>query len=175
MTIPIRAAIITVSDRSARGEREDQSGPCLKGLLEDLQAEVIAYRIVPDDRDLLRKVLCHIADKFACDVILTNGGTGMALRDVTPEATRDVIEREAPGLAEALRFEGWKKNPHAVLSRGVAGIRGRTLIVNLPGNPEAVREALEVLAPILPHAVLLLRGEVSDCKQALSSSSYSHR
>lgn len=154
----IRAAVVTVSDKGYAGEREDVSGPLLAGLLRDLGVEVVAQTIVPDEPGQIQETLAHLADDLAVDLVLTTGGTGFTPRDRTPEATRAVIERETPGLAEMLRMEGYRRTPLAVLSRGTAGLRGRTLIINLPGNPKAVREGMEVLAPILPHAVQMARG-----------------
>lgn len=157
----MRAAVITVSDRSARGQREDVSGPTLGRLLEAAGNEVVAYRVIPDERRVIAATLAELADGGAVDLVITTGGTGPALRDVTPEATGDVLEREMPGLAELLRHEGIKHTPFAVLSRGRAGIRGRTLVINLPGSPKAVEECWEVLAPLLPVAVALIRGEAA--------------
>jgi molybdopterin adenylyltransferase len=155
---PIRAGVVTVSDRGHAGEREDVSGPLLADLLRKMGAEVVSRTIVPDEQAQIERALVALADEAQADLVVTTGGTGPAPRDGTPEATRAVIEREMPGLAEALRFEGYRKTPLAVISRGVAGIRGRTLIVNLPGSPRAVREGMETLAPILPHAIKMLRG-----------------
>jgi len=156
----IRAAVLTVSDRSFQGQREDLSGPLLKGLAADLGAEVVSYAIVPDEEAQIRAALLDLADQQRVDLVLTTGGTGPAPRDVTPEATRAVTEREMPGLAELIRLEGYRKHtPFAVLSRAVAGIRGKTLVVNLPGNPQAVRESMEILGPLLPAAVALMKGE----------------
>ncbi len=155
---PIRAAVVTVSDKGYAGQREDRSGPLLADLLSHLDAQVVERAIVPDERDEIASLLASLADDQGVELIVTTGGTGPAPRDVTPEATRTVIEREMPGLAEVLRFEGYRKTPLAVLSRGVAGIRGQTLIVNLPGSPKAVREGMETLTPILPHAMQMLRG-----------------
>lgn len=156
----IRVAVVTVSDRSFRGQREDLSGPLLRGLATDSGAEVVSYAIVPDEEAHIQAALLDLADRQGVDLILTTGGTGPAPRDLTPEATRAVIEREMPGLAELMRLEGYRKHtPFAALSRAVAGIRGKTLIVNLPGNPQAVRESMEILGPLLPAAVALVKGE----------------
>jgi molybdenum cofactor synthesis domain-containing protein len=154
----IRAGVVTVSDKGYAGEREDASGPLLADLLRQMGAEVVSQTIVPDERAEIKHVLIALADETQVDLVVTTGGTGPAPRDVTPEATRAVIEREVPGLAEVLRFEGYRKTPLAVISRGVAGIRGGTLVVNLPGSPRAVREGMETLAPILPHAIKMLQG-----------------
>jgi molybdenum cofactor synthesis domain-containing protein len=155
---PITAAVVTVSDKGYTGEREDVSGPLLADLLHEMGTQVVSQAIVPDEQFGIRRVLTALADEMQVDLVVTTGGTGPTPRDVTPEATRAVIEREVPGLAEVLRFEGYRKTPLAVLSRGVAGIRGGTLIVNLPGSPKAVREGMETLAPILPHAIRMVRG-----------------
>jgi molybdopterin adenylyltransferase len=155
----IRAAVITVSDKGAAGVRQDLSGPLLQELLSEMGAEVVHYAIVPDEKERIRELLTELADERGLELIISTGGTGPAPRDVTPEATQQVIEREVPGLAEVLRMEGYKKTPLAVISRGIAGIRGQTLIINLPGSPNAVREGMEVLTPILPHALQMLRGE----------------
>ena len=154
-----RAGVVTVSDKGFAGEREDLSGPLLVKLLQDVGAEAVIRTIVPDEPEQIQETLVHYADEEAVDVVVTTGGTGLTPRDQTPEATLAVIDREVPGLAEVLRFEGHRKTPLAVISRGVAGIRGRTLVVNLPGSPRAVREGMETLAPILPHAVRMVRGE----------------
>jgi len=154
----VRAAVITVSDKGYAGQREDTSGPALAEALARMGAEVAAMRLVPDEPEMIASALVELADQLGMDLIVTTGGTGPAPRDRTPEATRAVIERDLPGLAEALRFEGYKKTPLAVLSRGIAGIRGKCLIVNLPGSLKAVREGMETLAPILPHAVQMIQG-----------------
>lgn len=155
----IAAAVITVSDKGYAGAREDRSGPLLRDLLGSLGFEVIYHTIVPDEREQIEALLRDLADRRGVDLIVTTGGTGAGPRDVTPEATRVVIEREMQGLAELLRMEGYKKAPFAVLSRGVAGIRKGSLIVNLAGSPKAVQEGMEILAPVLPHALQMLRGE----------------
>ncbi len=155
----ITVGILTVSDRSYRGEREDLSGPLLREMVvEHLGAKVELEAVVPDEAAIITGTLVVWADEVGLDLILTTGGTGFAPRDVTPEATMVVIEREAPGLAETMRAKGLEITPHAILSRAVAGIRGHTLIVNLPGSPRAVREDLEVILPALPHGIELLKG-----------------
>lgn len=165
MTLPIKAGILTASDRSAQGTRADESGTILKALVESLSIEVAAYQIRPDDVLLLQSALCQMADETQCQLILTTGGTGLSPRDNTPEATRAVIDKEIPGIAEAIREASLRKTPFAMLSRGVAGIRGKSLIINLPGSPKAVAEIFEVLRPVLRHAVELIQGEVSDCQK----------
>ena len=157
MTTPLRVAILTASDRSARGERPDLSGPALVEVATAQGWEVVRTAILPDDEKILRESLASWADRRDVDLILVTGGTGFAPRDVTPEATRSVIERETPGLAEAMRAASLKTTPHAMLSRAVCGIRRRTLIINLPGSPKAAVENLQVILPVLPHAVELLR------------------
>ena len=153
----IRFGILTVSDRSARGKREDASGPVLARLVEEYAWTVSSRSILPDNESAIRELLIAWADGGELDVILTTGGTGFSPRDVTPEATRLVIEREAPGLAEAMRAASLRITPHAMLSRVVAGIRRRTIIINLPGSPKGAAENLLVVIPVLPHAVQLLR------------------
>ena len=156
----MRVGILTISDRSARGERLDASGPVIRAFVtERLAAEVARAGIVPDEAAEISAALLAWSDEDDLDIIFTTGGTGFAPRDVTPEATRAVITREAPGLAEAMRAASLAVTPHAMLSRAVCGLRGRTLIVNLPGSPKAVRENLATLAPVLPHAVQLLRDD----------------
>ena len=154
----LRVGILTVSDRGYRGDYEDQSGPLIRQIaVGQLGATVELEAIVPDSLPIIQGTLVVWCDEVGLDLILTTGGTGFAPRDVTPEATRAVIQRETPGLAEAMRAASLKVTPHAMLSRAVAGIRGRTLIVNLPGSPKAVRENLEVILPALPHGIRLLQ------------------
>jgi molybdenum cofactor synthesis domain-containing protein len=164
---PIRASVVTISDKGYAGQREDVSGPLLVRLLRDLGAEVLHQTVVPDEQEAITRLLTRLVDEAsekrsedaALDLVVTTGGTGVTPRDVTPEATKSVIELEVPGIPEALRFTGYDKTPLAVISRGVAGIRGRTLIINLPGSPNAVRDGMETLAPILPHVIRMIRGQ----------------
>lgn len=158
MGIQIRAAVITVSDACSRGEREDASGEALAQLLRDIGAEIVETRIVSDDLEPLSELLRTLADRPDVNLIVTTGGTGFAPRDNTPEATLAVIERAAPGLAEAMRMQTLKQTPMAMISRGVCGIRSGTLIINLPGSPKGVRESLTVIKPVLNHAITLLSG-----------------
>jgi molybdenum cofactor synthesis domain-containing protein len=158
----VAAAILTISDMGARGEREDTSGMAIRELLEGAGITVQRHEVVADERDQISLKLSSWADAGDIAAILTTGGTGFGPRDVTPEATRDVLTYEAPGIIEAMRAEGMRHTPLSMLSRAVAGVRGRTLIVNLPGNPKGVRENLAVLLPVLPHAVDLLAGERSE-------------
>ena len=158
MGTPIRAAVITISDACSRGEREDGSGAALVQLLEASGAAVVEKGILSDDLEPLVQTLEEIVRRGEVNVILTTGGTGLGPRDNTPEATRRVIEREAPGIAEAIRAESVKVTPMAMISRGVAGVASETLIINLPGSPKAVRESFAVIQPVLAHAVDLLAG-----------------
>jgi molybdenum cofactor synthesis domain-containing protein len=153
----LRFGIITLSDRSSRGEREDLSGPALASFLQAENCSVLKQLILPDDESTLRQTLITWADSGELDVILTTGSTGFAPRDIAPEATRAVIQKEAPGLAEVMRTESLKKTKHAMLSRAVAGIRKQTLIINLPGSPKGAVENLEFIFSVLSHAVQLLR------------------
>ena len=159
MSVEIRAAVLTVSDRSARGEREDASGALLAELLNEAGASVVARDVVSDELGPLVEKLRELAAREDVNLILTTGGTGLSPRDNTPEATRAVVEREAPGLAEAMRAETLRRTPTAMLSRGVCGVRAGALVVNLPGSPKAVRECFAVIRPVLAHAVAQLAGE----------------
>ena len=161
----INAVVITASDACARGEREDASGAALVQLLTDLGAEIVASKILSDDLDPLIESLIDFADRDDVNLIITTGGTGLGPRDNTPEATQLVIEREAPGIAEAIRAESLKITPMAMISRGVCGVRSGTLIVNLPGSPKAVKESFAVIAPVLPHAMDLLAGRTSHTEE----------
>ena len=155
----IRAAVLTISDSSFQGVREDLSGPAVAARLKDRGFQVTSTATLPDVAAVISARLTGLADDGACDVIFTTGGTGVARRDVTPEATRSVIEKEIPGLGELMRLEGLKKTPLAPLSRSVAGTRGSTLIVNLPGSPKGAVESLDAILELVPHIVALLRGE----------------
>jgi molybdopterin adenylyltransferase len=157
-----KIGIITVSDKGARGERVDESGPAIREMVK-LLGEVTSYQVVPDDLDLLKEAMIGMSDKEKVDLILTAGGTGLSPRDNTPEATLAVIQKEVPGLAEAMRSESMKKTNRAMLSRAVAGTRNSTLIVNLPGSVKAVRECLAVILPALPHGLEILTGRGGEC------------
>lgn len=156
---PLRIAVLTISDRSSRGEREDRSGPALVERITGLGWQVVDQQIVPDSIPTIQSTLVAWADSDRCDIILTTGGTGFTPRDVTPEATLAVIDRQTPGLAEAMRAASLQITPHAMLSRAVAGIRKKTLIVNFPGSPKAALENLDTILPVLPHAVELIHGD----------------
>ena len=154
----MKAAILTISDRCARGEAEDVTGPTLRKVLETAGAQVVESALVPDEADLIQAELIRLSDQVGADVVFTNGGTGLGPRDVTPEATEAILERRTPGLAEACRLGSLPKTPTAMLSRGTAGLRGKTLIVNLPGSPRGARECLEIILPVLDHAVDMIAG-----------------
>ena len=156
------AGVLTVSDKGSRGERVDESGQVIKAALVSLGASEIKYGIVPDERPAISAKLREWSDG-GVDLVLTTGGTGLTPRDVTPEATLDVLDRVAPGFAEAMRAFGMKQTPQAMLSRAVAGIRKKTLIINMPGSPKAVKECLEAISPALPHAIETVRGQASEC------------
>lgn len=160
----LRVGIITISDKGWRGERYDKSGQMIRDGLSALDCSVVGYDIVPDEVDVIAAKLCEWTDGGEMDIILTTGGTGLAPRDVTPEATRSVLDKEVPGMAEAIRTETYKITPMAMLSRAVAGVRGRCLIINLPGSPKAAKECLAVVLPVLPHALEIITGTVTEHK-----------
>lgn len=158
-----RAAIITSSDSGYRGEREDSSGPAVREILEREGYQVVSMEILPDDREILGNRMKEIADKELAELVLTTGGTGFSQRDVTPEATEDIIERRVPGIPEAMRAYSMTITKRAMLSRAAAGIRKKTLIINLPGSPKAVRESLDYIVGALDHGIEILTGEASNC------------
>lgn len=154
----IKVAILTISDSCSKGQREDVSGQTIKEALPSNTFEICEYKIVPDEHQSIKEALIFYADQIKADIVLTTGGTGLGPRDVTPEATADVCQKMVPGLAEAMRSEGLKKTKNAILSRAVAGIRGNTLIINLPGSPKGVKESLQIILDVLPHAVEMMHG-----------------
>jgi len=160
-----KVVILTISDRGSKGEREDSSGPLIREMVKELPAEVICYEIIPDEKEKIVEALKKGADQLKADLILTTGGTGLSPRDVTPDATYEVIDKEVPGFSEAMRAESLKKTPHAMISRAIVGVRGSSLIVNLPGSPKSVRENLSVILPALPHALSKLKGDPTECGQ----------
>jgi molybdopterin adenylyltransferase len=157
----ITVAVLTLSDKGSKGEREDLSGPLIKEMLKSIDAEVKYYEILPDEKDSIKEKIIKYSNEV--DLILTTGGTGLSPRDVTPDATLEVIDRQVPGIAEAMRMEGLKKTNRAMLSRAVAGVRGKTLVINLPGSPKAVKENLAVILDALSHAIEKIKGDPSEC------------
>jgi molybdenum cofactor synthesis domain-containing protein len=157
----IRACVLTLSDKGTEGGREDLSGPAIKEALATIDAHIRHYEVLPDNRELIRERLIHYSG--VVDLVLTTGGTGLSPRDVTPEATLEVLDRQVPGIPEAMRAAGLKKTPRAMLSRAVAGVRNATLIINLPGSPKAVRECLEAVIDVIPHALEKIKGSAEDC------------
>jgi molybdenum cofactor synthesis domain-containing protein len=157
------AAVLVASDSRADGRRVDETGPAAEAALAALGIGIVEVAVVPDERARLAQKLAELADRDGVHLVLTAGGTGLSPRDVTPEATREVIERDAPGLAELLRARSLAVTPHAALSRGIAGVRGRALIINLPGSPKAVRESIDFLADALPHALEVVAGRAVEC------------
>jgi molybdenum cofactor synthesis domain-containing protein len=158
----INIGILTISDKGSRGQRQDKSGEAIRDIISQIKSTIVKYDIVPDEADIIAGKLIDWADGGEVDIILTTGGTGLSRRDVTPEATLSVIDKEVPGIAEAMRAKSLEKTPMAVLSRAVAGLRGQCLIINLPGSPKAVQECLEVILPAIPHAVEIIKGEVTE-------------
>ncbi|MBI5699286.1 MogA/MoaB family molybdenum cofactor biosynthesis protein [Candidatus Saganbacteria bacterium] len=156
----MKVGIITVSDKGSKGEREDLSGPAIKALV---QADSFEYALVPDETDKIAGVLKEFVDIKGCDLVFTTGGTGLSCRDVTPEATRQVLDREIPGISEVMRSESFKTKKTAALSRAIAGQRGKSLIINLPGSPRAVKECLEIIMPVIPHALEVLKKGSAEC------------
>lgn len=158
-----KVGIITASDKGARGEREDKSGKLIKDIMTSNGYDVVEWKILPDEREKISKELINMSDNLKLDLILTTGGTGFSPRDWTPEATLDVINRQVPGISEAMRYNSLNITPKAMLSRGVSGIRGETLIINLPGSPKAVKENLDYILPALKHGLEILKGLTSEC------------
>ena len=158
----INVGILTISDKGSKGQRQDKSGEAIRDGVSKMKSAVVKYEIVPDEMDIIADKLADWADSGKLDVILTTGGTGLSQRDVTPEATLSIIDRSVPGFAEAMRAKSLEKTPMAMLSRAVSGQRGQCLIINLPGSPKAVQECLEVIIPAIPHAVEIIRGEVTE-------------
>jgi len=159
----IKVGILTISDKGSRGEREDLSGKVIEEVIKKINGEVKYYQIIPDEKDIIQEELIKTVDKLHLDLILTTGGTGLAKRDVTPDATLEVIEKEVSGISEIIRSESFKKTNRAILSRGVAGIRKESLIINLPGSPKGVRESLEIVLEALPHGIEILKGQAAEC------------
>ena len=155
----VRVAVLTVSDSCSKEQREDVSGQTIKEILPSDKFEICEHKVVADEQESIKKSLTHFADEVRADIIFTTGGTGLGPRDVTPEATAAVCQKMVPGLTEAMRLEGLKKTKSAILSRAVAGVRGNTLIINLPGSPKGVRESLEAISDVLPHAKDMLLGQ----------------
>jgi len=160
------AGILTISDKGSREERQDKSGQAIHEILSRMDVRIVNYDIIPDDKELIVEKLVKWADEGDLDVVVTTGGTGLTSRDVTPEATLAVVDRIVPGFAEAMRAESLKKTPMAMLSRAVVGTRGQCLIINLPGSPNAVRECLQVIVPVLPHAVETIKDQAGECGTA---------
>ncbi|MBA7535260.1 Molybdopterin adenylyltransferase [subsurface metagenome] len=159
----IKVGILTISDKGSMGDREDLSGKVIEEIIKKINGEVKYYQIIPDEKDIIQEELIKAVDKLHLDLILTTGGTGLAKRDVTPEATLAIIEKEVPGISEIIRSESFKKANRAILSRGMAGIRKESLIINLPGSPKGVRESLEIILEALPHGIEILIGQATEC------------
>lgn len=159
----MKTGVLTISDKGFAKQREDTSGPAVCEILQSIGAVVETREIIPDEMDIIAAKLADYADRLRLDLIVTTGGTGVAPRDITPDATRKVIDREIPGMAEAMRMESFKKTPHAVISRAIAGIRGKTLIINLPGSPRGATENLRIILKAIPHTIAKIKGDPSEC------------
>lgn len=159
----IETAILTISDKGSRGEREDGTGPAIRNIIENEGYKIEYYKIVPDERDIIERELIYLCDELKVKLVLTNGGTGFSKRDVTPEATQEVIEKYVPGIGEVMRMKSLEITPKAMLSRGISGIRGETLIINLPGSPKAAVENLQAVIPALCHGIEILTGRTGEC------------
>jgi molybdopterin adenylyltransferase len=170
----LKLGILTISDKGWQGERVDESGAAIKERFSQLESQAIRYEVVPDEVDVIAGKLAQLADDGSLDIVVTTGGTGLGPRDVTPEATLKVLDKEVPGLTEAMRAETFHQAPTAILSRAVAGVRGKCLIINLPGSPKAVRECLDVILPVLPHAVQIIKGEITEHSHSGGDESGAH-
>lgn len=155
----IKAAILTISDRASKGEYPDKSGEIIKSIIKDIQVEIVRYEIIPDDPKLIKQKFIEYCDSLKMDLVISTGGTGLGPRDFTPEVTAAIIEKEVPGISEAIRIEGLKSTRRAMLSRGITGIRGQTLIINLPGSPKAVQEALTTILEAVRHGLEMIQGK----------------
>jgi len=160
-SVDITVAVLTLSDKGSKGKRKDESGLLVQEMLKKIKAEITYYDILPDEKELIKEKLLEYSSKV--DLILTTGGTGLSRRDVTPDATLEILDRQVPGITEAMRSEGLKITKRAMLSRAVAGVKGRSLIVNLPGSPNAVKESLSIIIETIPHAIEKIKGDNSDC------------
>ncbi|MCG2712316.1 MAG: MogA/MoaB family molybdenum cofactor biosynthesis protein [Candidatus Omnitrophica bacterium] len=154
-----KSAVLTISDRCSRGENEDKSGKVLIDIIKNIKGKVVSYEIVADELDLIKNKLLNYCDKLKIDIIFTTGGTGLGPRDVTPEATKEIAQRVIPGISELIRLEGMKKTKNAMLSRGISVMRGRSIIINLPGSPKGVKESLEAVLDLIPHALEMVKGK----------------
>jgi molybdopterin adenylyltransferase len=170
----LNLGILTISDKGWQGERADDSGTAIKERFSQRDGQVVRYEVVPDEADIIAGKLAQWADEGSMDIIVTTGGTGLGPRDVTPEATLKVLDKEVPGLTEAMRAETFHQTPTAILSRAAAGVRGKCLIINLPGSPKAVQECLNVILPVLPHAVQIIKGEITEHSHSGGEESGAH-
>ncbi len=159
----ISVGILTISDKGSRGEREDLSGKKIKDIISKIDGKVKYYKIIPDEKELIKKELIKAVDEMHLDLVFTTGGTGLAKRDVTPDATSEIIEKSVPGINEMIRSESFRKTNRAILSRAISGIRRESLIINLPGSPKGVEESLEIILDVLPHGIEILKGQASEC------------